>query len=150
MRKKLHHQGGCNAKRWCQSASAISKPQNQSDLGYSSECELPLRQYDSKGDRAAIFEWFRQFTRRVYPPVLSAHKEETTIDILAYADLLQTRWRCDPDDFALRNDDNLRTAMYNRYTELLIAITYCNEDKVLTARTLHGVMQNIREIVNLK
>ena len=40
--------------------------------------------------------------------------------------------------------------MYNRHTELLIAITYYNEDKVLTARTLHGVMQNIREIVNLK
>ena len=40
--------------------------------------------------------------------------------------------------------------MYNRHTELLIAVTYYNEDKVLTARTLHGVMQNIREIVNLK
>jgi Chitin synthase. len=40
--------------------------------------------------------------------------------------------------------------MYNRHTELLIAITYYNEDKILTARTLHGVMLNIREIVNLK
>ena len=40
--------------------------------------------------------------------------------------------------------------MYNRHTELCIAITYYNEDKVLTARTLHGVMQNIRDIVNLK
>jgi chitin synthase len=40
--------------------------------------------------------------------------------------------------------------MYNRHTELLIAITYYNEDKVLTARTLHGVMKNIRDIVNLK
>lgn len=40
--------------------------------------------------------------------------------------------------------------MYNRHTELLIAITYYNEDKVLTARTLHGVMQNVKEIVNLK
>lgn len=40
--------------------------------------------------------------------------------------------------------------MYNRHTELLIAITYYNEDKTLTARTLHGVMQNIRDIVNLK
>ncbi|OJJ50127.1 hypothetical protein ASPZODRAFT_1108114 [Penicilliopsis zonata CBS 506.65] len=57
---------------------------------------------------------------------------------------------CDPDEFTLRNGYNLRTAMYNRHTELLIAITYYNEDKVLTARTLHGVMQNIRDIVNLK
>ena len=40
--------------------------------------------------------------------------------------------------------------MYNRHTEVLIAITYYNEDKVLTARTLHGVMQNVRDIVNLK
>lgn len=32
----------------------------------------------------------------------------------------------------------------------MIAITYYNEDKVLTARTLHSVMQNIRDIVNLK
>jgi chitin synthase len=40
--------------------------------------------------------------------------------------------------------------MYNRHTELLIAITYYNEDKVLTARTLHSVMQNIRDIVNIK
>jgi chitin synthase len=57
---------------------------------------------------------------------------------------------CDPDDFTLKNGFNLRPAMYNRHTELLIAVTYYNEDKTLTARTLHGVMQNIRDIVNLK
>jgi chitin synthase len=57
---------------------------------------------------------------------------------------------CDPDDFTLKNGYNLRPAIYNRHTELLIAVTYYNEDKVLTARTLHGVMQNIRDIVNLK
>ncbi|KAF4960173.1 hypothetical protein FGADI_1192 [Fusarium gaditjirri] len=57
---------------------------------------------------------------------------------------------CDPNDFTLRNGFNLRPKMYNRHTELLIAITYYNEDKVLLARTLHGTMQNIRDIVNLK
>ncbi|KAI5295607.1 Chitin synthase, class 2 [Ascosphaera acerosa] len=57
---------------------------------------------------------------------------------------------CDPNDFTLQNGYNLRPAMYNRHTELLIAITYYNEDKVLTARTLHGVMKNVRDIVNLK
>ena len=57
---------------------------------------------------------------------------------------------CDPNDFTLKNGYNLRPAMYNRHTELLIAITYYNEDKVLTARTLHGVMQNVRDIVKLK
>ena len=40
--------------------------------------------------------------------------------------------------------------MYARHTELLIAITYHNEDKTYLCRTLHGVMQNIRDIVNLK
>ncbi|KAL3441409.1 chitin synthase-domain-containing protein [Aspergillus insuetus] len=57
---------------------------------------------------------------------------------------------CDPNEFTLRNGYNLRPAIYNRHTELLIAVTYYNEDKVLTARTLHGVMQNIRDIVRLK
>lgn len=57
---------------------------------------------------------------------------------------------CDPNEFTLHNGYNLRPAMYNRHTELLIAITYYNEDKTLTARTLHGVMTNIRDIVNLK
>ncbi|KAH8592706.1 BcCHSIII, class III chitin synthase [Bisporella sp. PMI_857] len=57
---------------------------------------------------------------------------------------------CDPDEFTLKNGYNLRPVMYNRHTELLIAITYYNEDKVLTARTLHGVMENIKAIVNLK
>lgn len=57
---------------------------------------------------------------------------------------------CDPADFTLKNGYNLRPAMYNRHTEMLIAITAYNEDKVLTARTLHGTMQNIRDIVNLK
>lgn len=63
---------------------------------------------------------------------------------------LDTAATCDPNEFTLHNGYNLRPAMYNRHTELLIAITYYNEDKTLTARTLHGVMQNIRDIVNLK
>ncbi|KAL3469341.1 chitin synthase-domain-containing protein [Aspergillus californicus] len=67
-----------------------------------------------------------------------------------FTHLRYTAATCDPDEFTLRNGYNLRPAMYNRHTELLIAITYYNEDKVLTARTLHGVMQNIRDIVTLK
>ncbi|KAE8163827.1 chitin synthase-domain-containing protein [Aspergillus tamarii] len=67
-----------------------------------------------------------------------------------FTHLRYTAATCDPDEFTLRNGYNLRPAMYNRHTELLIAVTYYNEDKVLTARTLHGVMQNIRDIVKLK
>jgi chitin synthase len=57
---------------------------------------------------------------------------------------------CDPNDFTIRNGYNLRPRLYNRHTELMIAITYYNEDKVLLARTLHGVMQNVRDIVKLR
>ena len=57
---------------------------------------------------------------------------------------------CDPNEFTLKNGYNLRPAMYNRHTELLVCITYYNESKAMMSRTLHSVMQNIREIVNLK
>jgi chitin synthase len=73
--------------------------------------------------------------------------EDETDEIFFSTDTAAT---CDPNEFTLHNGYNLRPAMYNRHTELLIAITYYNEDKTLTARTLHGVMQNIRDIVNLK
>ncbi|SPN99148.1 probable Chitin Synthase 1 (chs-1) [Cephalotrichum gorgonifer] len=67
-----------------------------------------------------------------------------------FTNMRYTAATCDPNDFTLSNGYNLRPRMYNRHTELLIAITYYNENKVLLARTLHGVMQNIRDIVNLK
>lgn len=67
-----------------------------------------------------------------------------------FTQMRYTAATCDPDDFTPRNRYNLRPAMYNRHTELLIAITYYNEDKVMTARTLHSVMQNIGDIVALQ
>jgi len=45
---------------------------------------------------------------------------------------------CDPDEFTTANGWNLRVSNYGRQTELLIAVTSYNEDKVLYARTLHG------------
>jgi chitin synthase len=57
---------------------------------------------------------------------------------------------CDPDEFTIENGWSLRTHMYNRETELLIAVTSYNEDKTLYARTLHGVMLNIRDICKTK
>jgi chitin synthase len=57
---------------------------------------------------------------------------------------------CDPDEFSEENGWSLRTKMYNRATELLIAVTSYNEDKILYARTLHGVMLNIRDICKTK
>ena len=57
---------------------------------------------------------------------------------------------CDPDEFNEANGWSLRTKMYNRETELLIAVTSYNEDKTLYSRTLHGVMLNIRDICKTK
>ena len=57
---------------------------------------------------------------------------------------------CDPDDFTESNGWSLRTKLYNRETEILIAVTSYNEDKTLYARTLHGIMLNIRDICKTK
>jgi chitin synthase len=52
----------------------------------------------------------------------------------------------DPDDFVVANGWSPRTKIYERNTEILIAITSCDKDKTLYARTLHGMMLNIRDI----
>lgn len=57
---------------------------------------------------------------------------------------------CDPDEFTTENGWSLRTKNYGRQTEILIAVTSYNEDKTLYARTLHGVMLNIRDICKTK
>ncbi|KAI7944401.1 hypothetical protein MJO28_010096 [Puccinia striiformis f. sp. tritici] len=53
---------------------------------------------------------------------------------------------CDPDDFTREAGWSLRPQKYGRDIELLVAITYYNEDKVLVARTLHGVMTNLKDV----
>ncbi|KAI0426449.1 chitin synthase G [Xylaria sp. FL1042] len=55
-----------------------------------------------------------------------------------------------PEDFTWENGYDLRPRMYNRHTELFIAVTYYNEDKVLLSRTTHSIMENIRDIINLR
>jgi len=67
-----------------------------------------------------------------------------------FSHMRYTAATCDPDDFTPGNGWELRQKMYGRDTELLIAITYYNEDKTLVARTLHGVMMNVRDIVKSK
>ncbi|KAG8830026.1 Chitin synthase, class 2 [Serendipita sp. 399] len=56
----------------------------------------------------------------------------------------------DPDEFEPDSGWKLRQVLYNRPTELLIAVTSYNEDKILYSRTLHGVMVNIRDICKTK
>ncbi|KAK8854766.1 hypothetical protein IAR55_003505 [Kwoniella newhampshirensis] len=67
-----------------------------------------------------------------------------------FSHMRYTAATCDPDDFTPENGWKLKTTSYGRDTELLIAITSYNEDKILYARTLHNVMMNIRDICNTK
>ncbi|KAJ2932176.1 hypothetical protein H1R20_g4898, partial [Candolleomyces eurysporus] len=67
-----------------------------------------------------------------------------------FSHMRYTAATCDPDDFTPENGWNLRTRMYNRETELLIAVTSYNEDKTLYARTFHNIMLNIRDICKTK
>jgi len=63
-----------------------------------------------------------------------------------FSHMRYTACTSDPDDFTEDKGWSLRTKLYNRETEILIAVTSYNEDKTLYARTLHGVMMNIRDI----
>lgn len=73
------------------------------------------------------------------------------VNTTEYSHMRYTAATCDPDDFTKENGWTLRASdQYGRDTELLIAITYYNEDRILLARTLHGVMLNIRDICKSK
>ncbi|KAL7422785.1 Chitin synthase, class 7 [Cryptotrichosporon argae] len=85
-------------------------------------------------------------------PVLSAVEEKWLAgkNTKEFSHMRYTAATCDPDDFTVANGWNLRVNEYGRETELLIAVTSYNEDKILYARTLHNVMVNIRDICNTK
>ncbi|KAF8639963.1 hypothetical protein AX17_001213 [Amanita inopinata Kibby_2008] len=84
-------------------------------------------------------------------PVLTAIESKyTSTKTTEFSHMRYTAATCDPDEFTEANGYSLRTKMYNRNTEMLIAVTSYNEDKTLYARTLHGVMLNIRDICKTK
>ncbi|KAF9263445.1 class III chitin synthase [Marasmius fiardii PR-910] len=84
-------------------------------------------------------------------PILSAIEAKyTATSSTEFSHMRYTAATVDPDEFNEANGYSLRTKMYNRETELLIAVTSYNEDKTLYARTLHGVMLNIRDICKTK
>jgi len=57
---------------------------------------------------------------------------------------------CDPNEFTIGNGYNLRPRIDNRHTELLVGITYRNENKSLLCATLHSLFENVRDISNMK
>ncbi|TCD70431.1 Chitin synthase, class 2 [Steccherinum ochraceum] len=83
----------------------------------------------------------------IYTAIEEKWKNKNTTE---FSHMRYTAATCDPDDFTEANGYSLRTKLYNRQTELLIAVTSYNEDKTLYARTLHGVMLNIRDICKTK
>ncbi|KAI8150386.1 chitin synthase 1 [Fennellomyces sp. T-0311] len=52
---------------------------------------------------------------------------------------------CDPKDFSSQGY-TLRQQLLERHTELFIVLTMYNEDEILFARTMHGVMKNIAHL----
>jgi chitin synthase len=84
-------------------------------------------------------------------PVFSAIEPKwSSTNTTEFSHMRYTAATCDPDEFTETNGWSLRTKIYNRDTEILIAVTSYNEDKTLYARTLHGVMLNIRDICKTK
>ncbi|KAK7061690.1 chitin synthase [Favolaschia claudopus] len=83
----------------------------------------------------------------VYSAIEGNFRQTNTTE---FSHMRYTAATVDPDEFNEANGYSLRTKMYNRQTELLIAVTSYNEDKTLYARTLHGVMLNIRDICKTK
>ncbi|KAF9534888.1 putativechitin synthase [Crepidotus variabilis] len=84
-------------------------------------------------------------------PVYSAIEQKwSNTGTTEFTHMRYTAATVDPDDFHEAGGWSLRPKIYNRDTEILIAVTSYNEDKTLYARTLHGVMLNIRDICKTK
>lgn len=88
---------------------------------------------------------------KVPTPVYSAIEAKySTTATTEFSHMRYTAATCDPDDFTEANGWSLRQKLWARQTDVLIAVTSYNEDKTLYARTLHGVMVNIRDICKTK
>ncbi|KAI7851910.1 chitin synthase 1 [Circinella umbellata] len=66
-------------------------------------------------------------------------------DTKEFTHMRYTAATCDPKDFA-SDGYTLRQQLLERNTELFIVLTMYNEDEVLFARTMHGVMKNIAHL----
>ncbi|CEG66965.1 Putative Chitin synthase 1 [Rhizopus microsporus] len=79
-------------------------------------------------------------------PVPTAYLNDVPIkDGKEFTHMRYTAATCDPKDFA-SDGYTLRQPMLGRKTELFIVLTMYNEDEVLFARTMHGVMKNIAHL----
>src|SRR5689334_5455241 len=56
----------------------------------------------------------------------------------------------DANDFTLKNGYDLHARRRNRHTELMVGITYYNEEKSLLCRSLHSIITACRSIQTRK
>ncbi|KAJ4315423.1 hypothetical protein N0V84_008370 [Fusarium piperis] len=75
----------------------------------------------------------------------SSEEEQEEINNLTYTAVVD-----DADDFTLKNGYDLQARRRNRHTELMVGITYYNEEKSLLCRSLHNVITACRRIQTLK
>ncbi|KAI8376085.1 chitin synthase 1 [Radiomyces spectabilis] len=79
-------------------------------------------------------------------PVPSRYLQSVPIkDSKEFTHMRYTAATCDPKDFESEGY-TLRQQLLKRETELFIVLTMYNEDEILFARTMHGVMKNIAHL----
>ncbi|KAI9268533.1 chitin synthase 1 [Helicostylum pulchrum] len=79
-------------------------------------------------------------------PVPSRYMQSVPLkDTKEFTHMRYTAATCDPKDF-VKEGYTLRQQLIGRETELFIVLTMYNEDEVLFARTMHGVMKNISHL----
>ncbi|CAO3590745.1 unnamed protein product [Absidia cylindrospora] len=69
----------------------------------------------------------------------------TRRDAHEFTHMRYTAATCDPSKF-IEEKYQLRQQLMNRSTELFIVLTMYNEDEILFARTMHGVMKNVAHL----
>ncbi|KAK2466180.1 hypothetical protein APHAL10511_001822 [Amanita phalloides] len=132
---------------------ATSRPQSVASSSTGAESAWRRRQTIKRGVTRKVKLTQGNFIAEyaVPTPILSAIESKyTSTKTTEFSHMRYTAATCDPDEFSEANGYSLRTKLYNRSTEMLIAVTSYNEDKTLYARTLHGVMLNIRDICKTK
>lgn len=63
-----------------------------------------------------------------------------------FTNMTYTACTCEPDEY-IGEGFSLRAAKYGRETEIVVCVTMYNEDEFAFARTMHGVMKNVANLV---
>lgn len=122
------------------------------DYSWQMRQQLPVNENYAKRQINLINGVFK--TEYQVPSRIKACVEPKYMDLeggsTEFSHMRYTAATVDPDEFDEDHGYVLRAKEYNRETELLIAVTYYSEDKVLTARTLSGIMKNISHFCSEK